>query len=130
VRPERRVVAPVLAVAALGLYFLFAPRLPKDQTLELVLGDASRDVTAVRVAYEDARTDWTSEVELNFEAGRAPRVVHHEAHMPDGEYVVGIDVVTAARTTHVERRVAFRGGTTAVDVSEPLRSGNARGASR
>ena len=34
---DRRLLLPLFATVALGLYFLFAPRLPKDQVVEVVL---------------------------------------------------------------------------------------------
>lgn len=129
-RASRRLLLPVLAVGALGAWFLFSPRLPKDQTLEIVLGDSARDVTAVRFAYEDARTDWSSEVELNFTKGRAPRVVHHEGRLPDGDYALALDVTCAEATVHADRRVSLRGGTTSVDLSEVLRRSPVGRASR
>ncbi len=119
-RADRRLVMPLFAVVAMGLYFFFSPRLPKDQTIEIVLGDAAAKVVAVRLTYEDPGSSWTSEIELNYPKKSAPRVVHHAPHMPDGDYRLAIDVTGAAGGAHVDRRVVLRGGTTSVDVSEAL----------
>ncbi len=130
-RADRRLILPLFAVVALGLYFLFAPRLPKDQTVEVVLGDAASKVTSVRLAYEDPNHDWASEVEFNFASTPAPRVVHHETHMPNGDYKLSIDVTGHNGNTHVERTVSLGGGTTSVDVaSVVLAALDAPGASR
>lgn len=130
-RADRRLILPLFAAVALGLYFLFAPRLPKDQTIEIVLGDAASKVTDVRLSYDDPRHDWASEVELSFDGKPAPRVVHHEAKMPDGDYKLSIDVSGHGSGTHVERNVSLRGGTTSVDVSQVIVAAlDARGAER
>ena len=122
-------ILPLFAVVALGVYFFLAPRFPKDQAIEVVLGDAASKVTSVHLAFEDTKGDWTSAVELNFESKPAPRVVHHEARMPDGDYVLDIDVTGEVAATHVERKVSLRGGTTSVDVSEAILEGG-KGAMR
>jgi len=115
-------ILPLFAVVALGVYFCLAPRFPKDQVIEVVLGDAASRVTTVRLAFEDKKGDWTSEVELNFDGRPAPRVVHHDARMPDGDYTLEIDVTGDGPEAHVERHVSLRGGTTSVDVSEAILS--------
>lgn len=127
---DRRLILPLFATVALGLYFLFAPRLPKDQVVEVVLGDAAPKVTEVRLSYDDPAHDWSSEVDLSFAGKPAPRVVHHESHMPDGDYKLSIDVSGHDHGTHVERNVSLRGGTTSVDVSEAITTALGQGALR
>ena len=128
-KADRRVILPLFAAVALGLYFLFAPRLPKDQTVEIVLGDAAPKVTEVRLSYDDPSHDWASEIDLSFEGKAAPRVVHHEPHMPDGDYKLSIDVSGHDHVAHVERNVSLHGGTTSVDVSQAIMASLGQGAS-
>jgi len=130
-RSDRRLILPLFVVAALGIYFFLAPRFPRDQVVEIVLGDAAPKVRSVRIAYEDTKGDWTSEIELNFEHEPAPRVVHHETRMPDGDYKMAIDVSGTDGGTHVERRVTLAGGgSTSVDVSEAVLAELRTGADR
>ena len=129
-KADRRVILPLFAAVVLGLYFLFAPRLPREQVVEVVLGDAAPKVTEVRLAYDDSSHDWSSEVDLSFEGKPAPRVVHHESQMPDGAYKLTIDVTGRDRGTHLERNVTLAGGTISVDVSEAITAALGQGASR
>ncbi|HEY1956656.1 MAG TPA: hypothetical protein VGH28_13645 [Polyangiaceae bacterium] len=99
-------------------YFFLAPRFPKDQSVNFVLGDSARDVTDVTVRYASTASDDVSrDVAMHFDRGRAPRVVHHEARLPDGEYLVDIDVRSARGAWTTERRVKLEGGSTNIDVS-------------
>ena len=55
--------------------------------------------------------DLVRDVSLHFDKGKAPRVVHHEARLPDGEYLVTIEVRGDDVWTK-ERHVHLEGGTT------------------
>lgn len=123
-RVDRRLILPLFAVAGLGVYFFLMPRLPKEQTVEIVLGDSAAKVDTVRISYEATTSEWSSEVELHYKGG-APRVVHHEAKMPDGSYKLSIDVSGPGAGAHLERRAELSGGTTSIDVSESVAMGGA-----
>jgi hypothetical protein len=104
-----------------GAYFVLAPKFPKDQSVNVVLGDAAPSVTEVSMHYaSDQDAELARDVTLRFDKGKAPRVVHHEARLPDGDYRVAIEV----RSDHVwtkERRVRLEGGSTSIDVAEAAR---------
>lgn len=110
-----------------GAYFFLAPRFPRDQSVNVVLGDAAADVTDLSLHYSmngDGDRDAARDVAMHFERGKAPRVVHHEARLADGEYVVAIEARGEGgdhigRAWSDERRIALRGGgSTSIDVSE------------
>jgi|SRR5690348_12382079 len=112
----------LMLIGAVGAaaYFLLAPRFPKDQSVNVVLGDASRDVTDVTLHYASGSSDDVSrDVTLHYDLGKAPRVVHHEARLPDGDYVVDVEVRTAHGSWNNERHVKLAGGSTSIDVAEP-----------
>ena len=100
-----------------GAYFLLAPKFPKDQSVNVVLGEAAPQVTEVTMHYgSDKDGELARDVSLRFDKGKAPRVVHHEARLPDGDYTVAIEV-RGERTWTKERRVHLEGGsTTQIDV--------------
>lgn len=105
------------SVVVLAAYFWLNPRLPKDQSVNVVLGDSAPTVTEVAVSYAHDG-DPMREAELRFEPGQAPRVVHHEPRLPDGDYVVGIRVRSARGIVERQRRVTLAStGSTAIDVS-------------
>jgi len=113
----------LFGAVGVGAYFFLAPSLPKDQSVNVVLGDAAPNVNEVTLRYDSAKgdTDWSRQVTLRFDSSAgAPRVVHHEARLPDGEYVIAIEARGAAGTAATaERRVDLRGGSsTSIDVSE------------
>ena len=101
-------------------YFLLAPRFPKDQSVNVVLGDSAPDVTDLDVHYASTSSDAiTRDLSLHFERGKAPRVVHHEARLPDGDYLVDVEVKSAHGAWSEERRVHLQGGSsTSVDAAE------------
>lgn len=126
----RRRSSSLLLFGALGAaaYFFLAPRLPKDQSVNVVLGDAAHEVTEVELHYASASNDELArDVDSRFELGKAPRVVHHEARLPDGEYVVALEVKSDRGTWKDERRVRLQGGSTSIDVDPfgaPAREAN------
>jgi hypothetical protein len=97
-----------------GAYFFLSPRFPKDQSVNVVLGDRAPSVTELTMRYaSDKEPDLRRDVSFHFDQGKAPRVVHHEARLPDGDYLVTIE--TRANGDDVwtkERRVRLEGGST------------------
>ncbi len=122
---RRRPILVVLFVLALGGYWFLSPHLPKDQSVNVVLGDDAagiQDVTLRYVAHGEAETAR----EATFHFDHAPRVVHHEPRLPDGDYDLSIELRggAPALSAHVDRRVSLSGGaTTSVDVSETRLAG-------
>lgn len=96
-----------------GAYFLLAPKFPKDQSVNVVLGDSASQVTEVTMRYSSEKdTELARDVELHFDKGKAPRVVHHEARLPDGDYLVAVEVRSDHDAWTKERRVHLEGGST------------------
>jgi len=117
--PRLLLLASVLVV---GLYF--APRLPKDQTVHYILGDAAPRVEELVARWAPgvaADEDWTREASFRYAAGKAPRIVTHEPRLPDGDYTVEIEIV-AANEAHqrndvvVRKRVTLSGGATSIEL--------------
>lgn len=113
----------LFGAVAIGAYFLLAPSFPKDQNVNVVLGDAAPQVREVTLRYDPAKgeNDWSRQVTLRFDSqAGAPRVVHHQARLPDGDYVISIEARGAAgMAASTERRVQLRGeSSTSVDISE------------
>ena len=95
-----------------GAYFFLSPRFPKDQSVNVVLGDRATSVTEVTMRYASQKdADLRRDVSFHFDKGKAPRVVHHEARLPDGDYLVSIEVRGDDVWTK-ERRVRLEGGST------------------
>ena len=139
---RRRLAFLAMLAAGAALYFTLAPRWPKDQTLHVVLGDAAPRVTEVGLRYGNAGTnaarehddpdrrghegdtppaeDWTREVTFRYALRSAPRVITHAARLPDGDYLVEIDLTTPTERTTVQRRIRLSGGVTSIDVAESL----------
>jgi hypothetical protein len=124
---RRRVVLLITVAAALAVYFVLAPRWPKDQVVHVVLGNAAPTIEEVRVRYAGASEpssgtaeDWTREASFRYALNSAPRVITHEPRLPDGDYVVEIDLVSPSGRATVRRRVALQGGTASIDVSREV----------
>ena len=113
---RKRPLLVVLLVLALGGYFILSPRLPKDQTVNLVLGDDAEQVTDVTLRYTAEGESETAR-EATFHFDHAPRVVRHDARLPNGDYMLAVDL-RGQGAAHIERRVALAGGSTNVDVSQ------------
>jgi len=114
----------VLGGVALTAYLVVGPRFPKDQSVNVVLGNAAPDATEVTLRYTaDGERDSARDVVLHFDEGKAPRVVHHEPRLADGPYVVAIEVRGPRGSLADERHVALHGdGSTSINLdSEPLR---------
>lgn len=113
---KRRPILVILLVLALGAYFTLSPRLPKDQTVNIVLGDDAERVHDVTLVYtQDGESETAREATFHFE--HAPRVIRHDARLPNGDYTIAVDL-RGSGSAHVERKVKLAGGSTNVDVSE------------
>jgi hypothetical protein len=124
---RRRIARIVVLVAVVALYFTFASRWPKENVVHVVLGAAAPQVTELDLRYAPATKngpmveDWTREAKFSFPDGSAPRVVTHEPRIADGDYVVEIEILKASHAiVRSQRRVSLAGGTTSIDVSEPV----------
>jgi len=102
-----------------GAYFFLSPRFPKDQSVNVVLGDRAPQVTEVTMRYASSTdVDLRRDVSFRFDKGKAPRVVHHEARLADGDYVVTVETRGDDDVVTKQRRVRLEGGsTTQIEVS-------------
>ena len=113
---RRRPILVVILILAISAYFFLTPRLPKDQAVNVVLGDDADRVTDITLRYTvEGETETAREATFHYD--HAPRVVHHEARLPNGDYVLVVDL-RGAGAAHVERKVTLNGGSTSIDVSE------------
>lgn len=121
-----RLVPLLLLVGGLGLSVALGSRLPKDQTLRFVLGDAAAEVTDLRVRYREASAaddDWAREADFRFDPGKAPRIVSHQARLVDGDHWVEVELSAGTRRAQLRRRVTFEGGSVSIDLSRALVAG-------
>lgn len=131
---RRRLGAMLVVAIVAGLFLLFGPKLPRDQSVRLGLGERARDVREVVVRYRAAldpkadKGDLTDEVlrEVSFRYpnGEAPRQVRHEPRLADGDYVLEIDVVTNESRATVRRTIGLSGGTASIDIASAIPSGS------
>lgn len=131
---RRRGITLLFAALGLGAVFYLSPGVPRDQTVEIVLGDRAAKVRALELHYASASAaptetldgDWTREASFRYGQGVSPpRVVHHELRLPDGDYVVAIDLFVgigdATEKTTLVRNVRLdAGGSTSIDVAEAI----------
>jgi hypothetical protein len=107
----------LLLLAAALVAALLAPAIPRDQTVIFRL--AENDVKSLSATFTRHGDDEPlGGVTLAFD-GHAPRDVTHRVALPNGEYVLTIDVgrerASAAQTTMM-RQVILQGGVTTVFV--------------
>jgi hypothetical protein len=113
----------LLAVLGVGAYSFLAPKFPKEQAVNVVLGDAAPKVTDLTLRYVPAG-EREPEREATFHFAQAtPRIVHHDAQLRDGDYRVEIELRGDHARSELSRNVTFRGGSTSIDVSEAALSG-------
>lgn len=112
----RRLSFLVLGAGAAAALFL-QTRLPREQHVRFVLGEAAPEVTGLDVAYVEEGGEVAREARLAFEPGRAPRIVAHDPSLADGPYRLRIEVETREGRRAVERQVTLSGGTTQVDLA-------------
>jgi hypothetical protein len=126
---RKRIALTIVAAAAFALYFTLSPRWPKDLALHVVLGDAAPRIVEVRIRYAEERgaegkgeraEDWTREASFRYPLKSAPRVVTHATRLPDGNYVVEIDLLSPTGGSTVRRPITFQGGAASVDVSREV----------
>jgi hypothetical protein len=127
-RRRRQVALFLFLLAATAIYLMLAPKMPHDQVLRFVLGDAAPRLIELDVRYAEAEAakstenaeDWTREATFRFAEGSAPRIVTHEPRLANGDYVVEIETQTASQRGTLRRRVTLQGGTTSIDLSESV----------
>jgi hypothetical protein len=120
----RRKAVPIVlfAVLGVGVYSFLAPKFPKDQTVNVVLGDAAPKVTDLTMRYvRSGEREADREATFHFAQG-TPRIVRHDAQLPDGDYRVELDLRGDHTHTELSRNVTFFGGSTSIDVSEAAKS--------
>jgi hypothetical protein len=119
---KRRGLLLLPLLGGLSAFFVLGARAPRDQTVEIVLGASAPLVEDVEVRYaEPASPDATRDriASFHFARGAAPRVVHHEPHVPDGTYRLTLELSSGGQRASVDRTITLRGGgSTSVDVSE------------
>ncbi|MGH7280709.1 MAG: hypothetical protein ACRELY_04240, partial [Polyangiaceae bacterium] len=117
-----------LAVAAAS----FLPKIPRDQTLRVDLGDLAPRVTTLTIrwaaradhgenkANPDARSanieGWTGEVTFRYENG-APRVIEKKIRAADGDYVVEIEIESKGGHRTTAKMISLAGGSVTLDVA-------------
>jgi hypothetical protein len=114
---RRRLARFVVLAAGLAGALYFGTLAPKTQHVRVVLGDAASQVSGVRLVYVGKEGEALREAEFHYAAAAAPRVVAHEPELPDGEYLLKIDLESREGRRTVERRVTLGGGSTQIDVS-------------
>jgi hypothetical protein len=101
-----------LVLLAIGLFGFawMAPRIPHDQSVDIALGDHAASVRDLTVRYaQDGETQ--RQVTFHWKEG-APKLVHHEPHLPDGDYVALIETDGQDGMRRIERNVTLQEGTT------------------
>ena len=117
--PRRRYAFLLLALAALGFFALLGPKWPKDQSVRLVLGNLAPAVEQVELRYAGRGSEeLVREVTFRYPKGGAPRIVSHEPRLPDGDYLVEIDLGFEHGHTETRRNVTLGGGSTSIDISQ------------
>ncbi|MGH7298112.1 MAG: hypothetical protein ACRELB_24445 [Polyangiaceae bacterium] len=119
---RQRLARMLVLAAVLSVALFLARRWPKDQTVHYVLGSA-----APRVEELDARwaagvgsDDWLREATFRFDPGKAPRVVTHEARLPDGDYTVEVEIKGDGGPAVVRKKVTLSGGSTSIELGEAI----------
>lgn len=118
-----------LAVAAAS----FLPKIPRDQTIRVDLGNLAPRVAALTIRWESATgdeikggiprprdaniEDWTGEVTFRYENG-APRVIEQKIHAADGDYVVEIEIESMGGRATTAKTISLAGGGTTIDVAD------------
>lgn len=119
VKPKSRVFKLVLLVAGLGIAAYLGKMGPREQHVNIVLGDQRWTVKAIDLQYVSSDGEVAREVHLTY-GESAPRVIAHAPQLSDGTYRLKIDVDTRGGRRAVERQVTLGGGSTQVDISSAL----------
>jgi hypothetical protein len=119
---DRKKLAPLVLVAALlSFWFVLGRKVPTEQVVHVVLGDASPRITEVRVRYApEGDAEFTREATFHYAAGNAPRIVTHEPRLMGGDYTVEIELVVGNDRTLVHRKVKLEGNPVSVDIRDSL----------
>jgi hypothetical protein len=117
--PQRRRLSLAILVLGATAVLLLEPKLPREQHVRFVLGDAAPGITELEVQYLGSGGEVARETRLGFEPGRAPRIVAHDPSLADGPYQLRIEVGAREGRRSVERQVTLSGGTTQVDLRSP-----------
>lgn len=126
--PSRRTRGFVFVLAGAGLlgYQLLSPSLPHEQHVRLMLGATAPKVTRVDLAYVTVpaveSTPPARRVDFAYRPGDAPRVVSHDPELPNGRYLLKIDVISTAGQSALEREVELSGKTISVDLVPHVRT--------
>lgn len=107
----------IFAGAALGLYALFGPKLPREQRIRVPLGSARATAREARIAWWSTGGEPLREASFSFAPGEAPEALIHELRLPDGDYDVDVEIVLMEGRTASRKRVTVSGATTTLDVS-------------
>ena len=116
---QPRALLMLLGAAAVAVYLWLGPRLPKEQSVNVVLGDAAPRVVELSVQYA-SNGETAREAVFHWTPGSAPRVVHHAPSLPDGDWVVVTTVRMNDKTIERERRVTLQSsGSTSIEMGLP-----------
>lgn len=119
----------ILVIVGLTL----SPKLPRDQTVHIVLGSEAGRVNQLQVRYygplpeEEPGGYFAREATFRYGQGViAPRIVDHAPRLADGDYVVEISVSTDVGSNTVSRQVHLtEGHSTSIDVMQAIHGGGA-----
>lgn len=119
---RRRVAQALVGVAALTVFFVLAPKWPKDQSLRFMLGDAAPRVQELTVRYAPgASEEWTREASFRYAPkSPAPRVVTHDPRLADGDWTLEIELASANDRTTVRRRVTLEGKAVTIELAQAV----------
>ena len=123
--PRHKVASLVLVAALVAVYFVLGPKIPRDQVVHVVLGNAAPRVTEVRARYAEAGArdgDFTREVTFRYAEGAAPRIITHEPRLPSGDYLVEIELHGRKpnEIAVVKRRITLQESPVSLDVQEAV----------
>ncbi len=123
---KRRISRALMLAGLVVVAIVVLPSLPHAQQIVFRLGDDHDDVRRIDATWTRAgEREPLGGVTLRF-TPPAPRSVHHDLSVPDGDYVLAIDVehvetsragqgtLPGAATAHYVRRVRLHGGETTV----------------
>ena len=114
---RRRIGSLVFLAFGVGVALYLGQTGPQEQHVNVVLGAAAPQVTAVGLQYVASGGDIANETRFQYAPGAAPRVVAHAPKLPRGDYDLKVEIGTPDGGRSVERRVTLHGGSTQVDVS-------------
>jgi hypothetical protein len=117
-RSRRGAIVVLAAGVALAAWVALGPNAPKDNTVRLVLGDKSAEVTELDLRYSDG-DEVVRDATLRYPEG-APRVVSHEVRIKTGEYRLEVVAKSKSGPKTLDRRLRLEGGTTQVDLVPTL----------